>query len=63
MIAMYLSRLITNASFARIGRWFSRDHTTVIHAVRRIERMMAERPTFQKKLRLMSERVRRRVIA
>ena len=63
MIAMYLSRLITNASFARIGNWFSRDHTTVLHAVRRIERMMAERPTFQKKLRSMSERVTRRLVA
>jgi signal transduction histidine kinase len=63
MIAMYLSRQITNASFARIGDWFSRDHTTVLHAFRRIEGMMAERPTFQKKLRSMSERVRRRLVA
>jgi signal transduction histidine kinase len=63
MIAMYLSRLITNASFARIGDWFSRDHTTVLYAFRRIERMMAQRPTFQKKLQSMSERVRRRFVA
>jgi len=40
MIAMYLCRLITKASLPRIGDVFYRDHTTVLHAIRRIESTM-----------------------
>jgi chromosomal replication initiator protein len=37
-IAMYLSKLLTTRSLPEIGRRFGgRDHTTVIHGVRRIE--------------------------
>ena len=38
-IAMYLSRELTNASFPEIGREFGgKDHTTIIHACRQIEK-------------------------
>ena len=36
-IAMYLSRDLTGASLATVGRAFDRDHTTVRHAVRAVE--------------------------
>ena len=37
-LAMYLSKILTTKSFPEIGRRFGgRDHTTVIHAVRKIE--------------------------
>lgn len=37
-LAMYLARLLTNESFPRIGLEFGgRDHSTVIHAVDKIE--------------------------
>ncbi len=37
-VAMYLSRLKTNSSFPEIGsRFGGKDHTTVMHAVRKIE--------------------------
>jgi chromosomal replication initiator protein len=37
-IAMYLSKQLTTRSLPEIGRRFGgRDHTTVIHGVRRIE--------------------------
>ena len=40
-IAMYLSRELTNASFPEIGREFGgKDHTTIIHACRQIEKTM-----------------------
>lgn len=35
-IAMFLAREITDHSLPRIGRHFGRDHTTVLHAVRKI---------------------------
>jgi chromosomal replication initiator protein len=38
-IAMYLSRELTPKSLPCIGREFNRDHTTVIHALRQIERL------------------------
>ncbi len=38
MVAMYLSRMLTDQSFPRIGLEFGgRDHSTVIHAVDKIE--------------------------
>ncbi len=41
-IAMYLSKVLTLRSLPEIGRRFGgRDHTTVLHAVRKIEHMTA----------------------
>ena len=38
---MYLARELTGASLPDIGRAFGgRNHTTVLHAVRRVERKM-----------------------
>ena len=40
-IAMYLSKILTTNSLPDIGRQFSnRDHTTVIHAVKKIDELM-----------------------
>ncbi len=36
-IAIYLAKTLTSRSLPEIGRKFDRDHTTVIHAVRRIQ--------------------------
>ena len=42
-IAMYLAKNLTNCSYPQIGsRFGDRDHTTVMHAVRKIEDMMTE---------------------
>jgi hypothetical protein len=46
-IAMYLAKVMTQQSLPEIGKRFGgKDHTTVLHACRRIERMMAESPAF-----------------
>lgn len=36
-IAMYLTRTMTKRSYPSIGNAFHRDHSTVVHAVNRIE--------------------------
>lgn len=41
-IAMYLAKQMTARSLPEIGRKFDRDHTTVMHAVRKIEELMQE---------------------
>jgi chromosomal replication initiator protein len=47
-IAMFLSKALTPRSLPDIGRRFGdRDHTTVIHGVRKIERLCKEDPTFK----------------
>ena len=40
-IAMYMAKVLTARSLPEIGRRFGgRDHTTVLHAVRKIERLV-----------------------
>jgi chromosomal replication initiator protein len=41
-VAMFVARELTDQSLPQIGRYFGRDHTTVIHAIRRIERLSAD---------------------
>ncbi len=46
MVAMYLARKLTKMSFPEIGsRFGGKDHSTVISAVRKIERLCTEDPT------------------
>jgi chromosomal replication initiator protein len=39
-VAMYLSRRLLKASYPRIGELFGRDHSTVIHGVTAVERLI-----------------------
>jgi len=39
-IAMYLAKKLTPYSLPTIGRRFGKDHTTIIHALRKVEIMM-----------------------
>lgn len=46
-IAMYLSKVLTTSSLPEIGRKFGgKDHTTVMHAVKKIESMQKEDASF-----------------
>ena len=57
-IAMYVTRNMTDLSYPEIGRAFgNRDHTTVIHAVRKIEHHMAERKDIFDKIQDLQKRV------
>ncbi len=50
-IAMYLSKGLTKASLPEIGKKFGgKHHTTVIHSIRKIEKMHNEDPEFNKEL-------------
>jgi chromosomal replication initiator protein len=46
---MYLARQLTHASLAEVGRAFGgKDHTTVLHAVDKIQALMQEDPKLRK---------------
>jgi chromosomal replication initiator protein len=50
-VAMYLARELTSRSLPDIGRRFGgRDHTTVLHACRRIEALCGSDPVFQQEV-------------
>lgn len=46
-IAMYLAKNLTHSSYPEIGRQFgNRDHTTVMHAVKKVEQLVLEDSAF-----------------
>lgn len=54
-IAMYLSKTLTPKSLADIGSKFGKkDHTTVMHAIKRIETIMTSDPDFREEVNLLS---------
>ena len=53
-VAMYLSKQLTARSLPEIGRKFGgRDHTTVMHAVRKIEELKSADPGFAEDVELL----------
>ena len=46
-IAMYISRVILDASYAKIGEDFRRDHSTVMNAVKKMKKLVTESPELQ----------------
>jgi len=57
-VAMYLSKQLTPRSLPEIGRRFGgRDHTTVIHAVRRIEQLRSEDQELDNDIRLLTRQL------
>ncbi|MFL5295879.1 MAG: chromosomal replication initiator protein DnaA [Phenylobacterium sp.] len=58
-VAMWLAKQITTRSLPDIGRRFGgRDHTTVLHAVRRIEQLKTEDPTIARDVDVLLRKLR-----
>ncbi|MCM3923895.1 chromosomal replication initiator protein DnaA [Frankia sp. AiPs1] len=58
-IAMYLCRELTDLSLPKIGQHFGgRDHTTVMHADRKIRGLMAERRAIYNQVTELTNRIR-----
>ena len=56
---MWLAKKLTTRSLPDIGRRFGgRDHTTVLHAVRRIEQLRAEDPQLARDLEVLARKLR-----
>jgi chromosomal replication initiator protein len=58
-IAMYLCREMTDLSLPKIGQHFGgRDHTTVMHADRKIRELMGERRAIYNQVTELTNRIR-----
>ena len=58
-IAMYLSRELTDMSLPKIGQQFGgRDHTTVMHAERKIRDLMAQRHSVYQQVTELTARIK-----
>jgi chromosomal replication initiator protein len=54
-IAMYLSKKLTSKSLAEIGASFGKkDHTTVMHAVKKVESLILEDADFREEITLLT---------
>jgi chromosomal replication initiator protein len=57
---MYLLRELTGLSLIRIGEHFDRDHTTVMHGIRKIENLMPARGSVYRQVQELTKRIRAR---
>ena len=61
-IAMYLCRELTELSLPKIGQTFGgRDHTTVMHADRKIRELMAERRSIYNQVNELTTRIKQQI--
>ncbi|MEC9367282.1 MAG: chromosomal replication initiator protein DnaA [Pseudomonadota bacterium] len=58
-IGMYLAKMLTSRSLPEIGRRFgNRDHTTVLHAIRKIEQLMQADRVLKEEIELLRRLIR-----
>ena len=58
-IGMYLAKLLTSRSLPEIGRRFgNRDHTTVLHAIRKVEQLMSDDNQLREEIELLKRLLR-----
>jgi chromosomal replication initiator protein len=56
-VAMYLCRKYTDDSLADIGRAFNRDHSTVMHSIKKVTTMSARDISVGAQVKLLSDKV------
>ena len=56
-VAIYLAKSLTTKSFPDIGREFNRDHTTVMHSIKRVETLMLEDAALAEDLEIIRRRL------
>ena len=59
-VAMYLAKTLTLRSLPEIGRRFGdRDHTTVLHAIRKIDKEVGENPRLKDEIEELKRQLSR----
>ena len=59
-VAMYLTRECTGLSLIKIGELFDRDHTTVLHGIRKTEELMRARGSVYTQVQALTRKIRTR---
>ena len=60
-VAMYLTRELTELSLPKIGEQYGgRDHTTVIHANKKIQKLIRERPALFEQIQELTGHIKAR---
>jgi chromosomal replication initiator protein len=59
-VAMYLLRELTGLSLIKIGDHFDRDHTTVLHGIKKIEGLMPARGSTYRQVQELTKKIRAR---
>ena len=59
-VAMYLTRECTGLSLIKIGELFDRDHTTVMHGIRKTEQLMRARGSVYTQVQALTRKIRSR---
>ncbi len=59
-VAMYLLREQTGLSLIKIGELFQRDHTTVLHGIKKIEGLMSARGSTYRQVQELTKKIRAR---
>ncbi len=58
-VAMYLSRKLTSASLLEIGEKFGgKDHSTVIHSIKKVEERMDKEPSFKEMIENLISKIK-----
>ena len=57
-VAMYMMRECTGLSLIKIGELFDRDHTTVLHGVKKVEALMRDRAPIYRQVHDLTKKVR-----
>jgi chromosomal replication initiator protein len=57
-VAMYLLRELTQLSLVKIGELFDRDHTTVMHGIQKVERLMLDRDATYRQVQALTKVIR-----
>ncbi|MBQ7153292.1 MAG: chromosomal replication initiator protein DnaA [Clostridia bacterium] len=58
-VVIYLIRKITDMSFPSIGKIFSKDHTTIMSAIKNVERKILNDPAYAKQLEEIEDDVKK----
>ncbi|MBN1163355.1 MAG: chromosomal replication initiator protein DnaA [Candidatus Krumholzibacteriota bacterium] len=59
-VAIYLARELTSLSLVQIGKSFGgRDHSTVLHSLRKVEKLAADDPSLRKRIQTIRQELTR----
>jgi chromosomal replication initiator protein len=60
-IAVYIARKVGRHSYPRLGIMFDRDHTTMVYAVREVERRMVDDENLERDIKTLLKSITRAV--